>query len=798
MKKSFVVCIMATALIASAAPGYAAESPPASQQTSNGHHAPGLPTALHKSAGAKLAEAPPKPASSADSTTPWAVSLGDSFISGEAGRWAGNTNDDSSGVDAWVSSAYYDNDSGTAESIPGCHRSKSAEVYFGAGTYGKNLACSGSTVMSGYNDFKQWKPGLDFADEGNGNIGQALALERFADTHPVKMLVVGIGGNDFNFAGIMQTCVTDFLTSSSGSPDYCSTDPDVTQYFTPGATAAIRDRIYTGLGNLAAAMASDGYTTSDYTIVVQTYPSPLPPGAGIRYPETGFTRQTVGGCGLWNADADWANNVAVPAINTTLLNAAASAGLPNIQTLDASSLLTGHRLCETGVHTLDETLYTNWQQAGWSDAAEWVNQIRTLSTGGSSPYYVQESLHPNYFGQLALRDCLRQVYNFGFVQGGTCKPELNGLNASGEPNTRLLLPLAHRQCAIQAPTVTGVATSAAPTAAFTNYANTTPNGWTGADSTFSVKLADGRIVWIFSDTFLGPLNADHTRPVSAPLINNSFVVQDGNQLTTVQGGTAAQPAAIMPPPQPGHWYWSGDGQRTDSGWLQVIYEDYYKTGTSGWDFAYDHSQVATFDPSDLSAPITTTSMPVGGGTIWGSAILPASASGDGYTYVYGVRDAPTDKGLRLARVHGSDLDTPSWQFYTPDGWVVNPIDAADIVTGTSDELSVTPWRGGFLLVSQDTTLAFSALVYGYTGCDPYGPFTNKTQLYRMPETGPYGSYGNPNVYAYNAHVHAEQSSDTSLLISYNVNSLDTTVTPTSDMYRDTSIYRPRFIRVQLG
>lgn len=84
--------------------------------------------------------------------------------------------------------------------------------------------------------------------------------------------------------------------------------------------------------------------------------------------------------------------------------------------------------------------------------------------------------------------------------------------------------------------------------------------------------------------------------------------------------------------------------------------------------------------------------------------------------------------------------------------MVNPIDAADIVTGTSDELSVSPWRGGFLLVSQDTTLAFSALVYGYTGCDPYGPFTNKTQLYRMPETGPYGSYGNPNVYAYNAHV----------------------------------------------
>src|SRR5215218_8467531 len=60
---------------------------------------------------------------------PWVVSLGDSAISGEAGRWAGNTNGSSSRVDALGSSAYYDNAAGTGEAIPGCHRSKSAEVH---------------------------------------------------------------------------------------------------------------------------------------------------------------------------------------------------------------------------------------------------------------------------------------------------------------------------------------------------------------------------------------------------------------------------------------------------------------------------------------------------------------------------------------------------------------------------------------------------------------------------------------------------------------------------------------------
>ena len=26
------------------------------------------------------------------------------------------------------------------------------------------------------------------------------------------------------------------------------------------------------------------------------------------YPEGGYTRQTIGGCGVWNADANWAND----------------------------------------------------------------------------------------------------------------------------------------------------------------------------------------------------------------------------------------------------------------------------------------------------------------------------------------------------------------------------------------------------------------------------------------------------------------------------------------------------------
>src|SRR5215468_3209799 len=143
--------------------------------------------------------------------TPWVVSVGDSAISGEAGRWAGNTNQSSSEIDALGPTAYYDNATNTAETIHGCHRSKSAEIHIGGGVNSQNLACSGaktSTDASG-SDFK---PGLDFYN-GSQGVGQARALQTFASTHNVKMVMILIGANNYHFADLIQSCVVDFLTS---------------------------------------------------------------------------------------------------------------------------------------------------------------------------------------------------------------------------------------------------------------------------------------------------------------------------------------------------------------------------------------------------------------------------------------------------------------------------------------------------------------------------------------------------------------------------------------------------------
>jgi hypothetical protein len=365
--------------------------------------------------------------------TPWIVTVGDSAISGEAGRWAGNSNVSPSYVDTGAN-AYYDNATGTGEAIPGCHRSKAAEahIFGGVNINSLNLACSGARTYT--QTGSNFKPGLDWYNDGSRR-SQVVELDAFARSHNVKAVTVLIGANNFGFADIVQQCVTNWMTSPSWWKNYCHDDSSISSRFTAAAVEARTNEVAGALANVAAAMTNAGYNAGQWTLIVQTYWSPIPLGAGFRYGESGWTRQSVGGCGVWNRDADWANNTAVVKMNQALTNGVARSGITNYVILDMSAALNGHRLCERGVGLLEEVGLTRWTQSGASDRTEWVSQIRTVTTI-FGPYQLQEGIHSSYWGQLAMRNCLRQAYNGGTVRGGRCT-STGGVNSSGEPNMLL-------------------------------------------------------------------------------------------------------------------------------------------------------------------------------------------------------------------------------------------------------------------------------------------------------------------------------------------------------------------------
>ncbi|GAA2454753.1 hypothetical protein GCM10010191_87160 [Actinomadura vinacea] len=327
---------------------------------------------------------------------------------------------------------------------------------------------------------------------------------------------------------------------------------------------------------------------------------------------------------------------------------------------------------------------------------------------------------------------------------------------------------------------------------FTRYGNDNSkvNDWTGADGTYSTQLPDGRLAFVFSDTFLGRADGGTRSPViseggTTPFLNNTFVVKDGDRLSTVTAGTANAPQSILPQRDATHWFWAGDAI-TAGGLVQTTYQEYEKFGPDIWDFRWHRNVLATFAPGNLSKPTSVTPLPSGQGVAWASWLEKV---GD-HIYIYGVEDLDGSKYMHLARVKGDRL-TGQWEYRTAGGdWSTTEADSARIMSGVGNEYSVSKLGNAYVLITQDTTTAFSADIVAYFSCSPEGPFTGKTKIYTTPETGLWGSYENKDVYTYNAHAHPELSTGNRIVVSYNVNSLKNT-----DHYRDVSIYRPRFLDV---
>src|SRR3990172_2944994 len=142
------------------------------------------------------------------------VSLGDSFISGEAGRWQGNslnmfgTRD---GTDRaarcwWVFCSYDATRVYGSSYSNGCHRSDVATIKSAAISVNEriNLACSGARSV---NIWRASQGGQVF----KGEAPQADQLLTVAQQKNVKLVVLTILANDVGFADMVINCTASWI-----------------------------------------------------------------------------------------------------------------------------------------------------------------------------------------------------------------------------------------------------------------------------------------------------------------------------------------------------------------------------------------------------------------------------------------------------------------------------------------------------------------------------------------------------------------------------------------------------------
>ncbi|BBY25643.1 hypothetical protein [Mycobacterium stomatepiae] len=160
----------------------------------------------------------------ADVKSPAVIALGDSYISGEGGRWQGNGEASMPGsrhgtdlaaylCGPWETVCAHDPKRVYGTSFKnGCDRSSGAEItYVSQVQVGNrnytiaqpdrvNVACSGATTA----DIDQ--------SSFKGEPRQVDQLMQYALAKDIKLIAVSIGGNDIKFRDMAGECVKDFIT----------------------------------------------------------------------------------------------------------------------------------------------------------------------------------------------------------------------------------------------------------------------------------------------------------------------------------------------------------------------------------------------------------------------------------------------------------------------------------------------------------------------------------------------------------------------------------------------------------
>ncbi len=294
----------------------------------------------------------------------------------------------------------------------------------------------------------------------------------------------------------------------------------------------------------------------------------------------------------------------------------------------------------------------------------------------------------------------------------------------------------------------------------------------------SIPLPDGRNLWLFGDTLLGHIRADGTRSEETPFIRNSLVVQKGNRIETRHRGSKQKPSAFFKAPPAKQWYWPGDGT-VDDNRVEVFLHRFQKVSPELWGWGWTGTVLATLSLPELEVERIDESMSVNG-VLYGVSILET----DRYTYIYGTKDSGHPKFAHLARAPTGSLSGP-WSYHTTGhGWSDDPLASAPILSGVSTQYAVFNTDGVFYLVTMDSRSPFPDAIAVYRATSPWGPWQGPRIIYRAPDV-------NHDIVAYNPFVHTQFAKGSRQLISYNLNHVND---PTA-LYRDATIYRPRFIRV---
>ena len=347
-------------------------------------------------------------------------------------------------------------------------------------------------------------------------------------------------------------------------------------------------------------------------------------------------------------------------------------------------------------------------------------------------------------------------------------------------------------------------------------------GWLGADDAYSIPLGQGRSLWLFGDTFIGPL-ASSPRTASSSFIRNSIGI------TTCTAGkcaieyywahmNTAKPDSMFSIPGL-DWFWPMDGF-VYNGTLYIALMQMHAAGTGAMGFAFSGTQIAVI-PNYTAPPdqwsVTYQKLNTGGNAVPGVSIVvnhgkqgnpdPENPQGSSYAYFFTLvqGDTPSAQHLSLLRLPLKQLNAATrpgrstWEYLRSNSawgrWPANdtalPDDHAVVLKPGATEMSVRYHDSTkqWIAVYPSASLkhAESAISTSMT----HG-WSQATTLISYPEVQPSHQNYTPNVFCYAAKEHVEFETEGQLVFTYACNSMKE-----NELFEKTELYHPVVVTMPL-
>lgn len=309
--------------------------------------------------------------------------------------------------------------------------------------------------------------------------------------------------------------------------------------------------------------------------------------------------------------------------------------------------------------------------------------------------------------------------------------------------------------------------------------------WLGADAAYSIDLGQGRVLWMFGDTFVAS-KPDQTRATAA-FVRNTVGIQTGydpsNATIKFYWRTRSGHPAEIFPSEGKVWLWPTSGFHI--GDALILFCDRVAPDSSKDSLGFKLVGWTAFQVANPEKePSAWDLKKVAGGD---GKVLMATAALREDRYVYLLGESNPGHELYLARVSlegaaEGRLDDVEW--WSGSNWQMGPSSRRSLIRegGTEASLQRDPRGNGFLEIN---SLGFGATDIGMRRAQHLeGPWTSPKSVYHPPESD------EPDAFVYAGKSHPELIG-ADLVLTYVASGND------QRLATDRTIYFPRFVKVDL-